>query len=55
MGKLHSSQHSIELLQLANVTTPLQPSIININESVIQEIKNMIGHMTRYNFDNCKF
>ena len=31
MGKLHSSQLSVDLLKLVNVTTPLQPSFININ------------------------
>ena len=32
MGKLHTSQLSAELLELAKVTTPLPPSFININE-----------------------
>ena len=38
-----------------------RPSMKNVTvrrillESVIQEIENMMGHMTRYNFDDCNF
>ena len=41
MGKLHSSQLSVDLFQLAKVTTPLQPSFININEFLPPELHQL--------------
>ena len=41
MGKLHSSQLSVDLLKLAQVTPPLQPSFININEFLPPELHRL--------------
>ena len=41
MGKLHSSQLSVDLLKLAKMTTPLQPSLININEFLPSDLHRL--------------
>ena len=41
MGKLHSSQLSVDLLKLAKMTTPLQPSLINIHEFLPSELHRL--------------
>ena len=41
MGKLHSSQHSVDLLKQARVTIPLQPSFININEFLLPDLHRL--------------
>ena len=41
MGKLHSSQLSVELLELAKVTAPLPTSLMNINEWLPAELHQL--------------